>query len=435
MATMSENLIALQTAKANIKTAIESKGQDLTDVPFTQYADKINAIQTGGGESEEVFKSVLEGSVTSIKIPDGVKTLTSHLFYENTNLTSVEFPDGLENIGEYLFYKCSSLGETVSIPDSVTIIGAYAFGNCTNLKYFAFPQSLTEIGARAFYATDLIGELIFPSSVTTIGSYIFASNVNLSSVTIPATFPCDNTTSTGNAFNGCTGLTSVTLEDGLTLIGYGMFMNCTGLTSIVIPNSVTRIGTGAFQGCTGLTSIVIPNSVTEINNNAFYKCTNIIKYDFTTHTSIPALLNKNAFSEINTTCKIYVPDDLYDSWIVATNWSSWSNFIEKASMMENANYKLVETNKENNATVYLSTNSDGQYDFFISRTYSFDEITGTVSQGVVFDHGSISVKGVYYRADNDNGKLYKYVVITKPDTTDTNLEMVADVTTYSVQQV
>ena len=44
MSTIAENLLALQQTKANIKTAIEGKGQDLTNVPFTEYAEKINLI-------------------------------------------------------------------------------------------------------------------------------------------------------------------------------------------------------------------------------------------------------------------------------------------------------------------------------------------------------------------------------------------------------
>lgn len=46
MATISENLEALKTAKTNIKSAIEGKGQDLTNVPFTEYSEKIANIQT-----------------------------------------------------------------------------------------------------------------------------------------------------------------------------------------------------------------------------------------------------------------------------------------------------------------------------------------------------------------------------------------------------
>ena len=41
----------------------------------------------------------------------------------------------------------------------------------------------------------------------------------------------------------------------MTSIGWDAFNGCTGLTSITIPSSVTSIGSSAFNGCTGLTTI------------------------------------------------------------------------------------------------------------------------------------------------------------------------------------
>ena len=75
-----------------------------------------------------------------------------------------------------------------------------------------------------------------------------------------------------NIFNGCDGLTSVTIPDSVTSIEGYAFNNCSGLTSVTIPDSVTNIGKVAFCNCSGLTSVTIGNSVTSIGENAFENC-------------------------------------------------------------------------------------------------------------------------------------------------------------------
>ncbi len=60
-----------------------------------------------------------------------------------------------------------------------------------------------------------------------------------------------------NAFKDCTDLTSVTLPDGLEVIGAGAFSGCTGLTSIKIPDTVVSMGSGVFKGCKDL-EVTVP---------------------------------------------------------------------------------------------------------------------------------------------------------------------------------
>ncbi|MCQ2291445.1 MAG: leucine-rich repeat domain-containing protein, partial [Muribaculaceae bacterium] len=90
-----------------------------------------------------------------------------------------------------------------------------------------------------------------PNSVTTIGYYAFRECSSLTSVTIPNSV----TTIDGWAFGYCSSLTSVTIPNSVTTIGYYAFSGCSSLTSVTIGNSVTTIGNSVFSGCSSLTSV------------------------------------------------------------------------------------------------------------------------------------------------------------------------------------
>jgi hypothetical protein len=91
------------------------------------------------------------------------------------------------------------------------------------------------------------------ASVTTSSSASGAISILSSFVIDSVTY---NVTSiNANAFNGCTGITSVTIPSSITSIGSGAFRHCTGLTSLTIPSSITNISTDAFAKCTALETI------------------------------------------------------------------------------------------------------------------------------------------------------------------------------------
>ena len=110
--------------------------------------------------------------------------------------------------------------------------------------------------------------MTIPEDVTKIEGEAFGGCTNLTSVTIP-----DGVVKIEDrAFRDCKGLTSVTIPEGIIKIGNGVFEGCTGLTGVAIPESVMEIGKSAFKGCTGLTSVTIPERVKKIGKSVFSDC-------------------------------------------------------------------------------------------------------------------------------------------------------------------
>ena len=128
-----------------------------------------------------------------------------------------------------------------------------------------------EIGAYAFWGCSGLTSLTLPSGVTLIGEDAFLGCSGLTSLTLPS----DVTSIGEDAFRGCSGLTSLTLPSGVTSIGNSTFSGCSGLTSLTLPSGVTSIGDSTFEGCSGLTSLTLPSGVTSIGSYAFEGCSGL----------------------------------------------------------------------------------------------------------------------------------------------------------------
>ncbi len=183
---------------------------------FTPTSDGFYATITGytGSASEITIPGVIAGIT--------VTTIRDNAFKENTALTSVSLPDNVKSIGASAFSACTNL-QSINL-NRVTGIGESAFEGCASLQN-ADLTSLKGIGNRTFYQCSSLSTVSF-GSVTSIGEYAFANCSALESVDLI------NIKSIGNsAFDSCGSLNSVYLK-AVKLIDAEAFAHCDSLTDI-----------------------------------------------------------------------------------------------------------------------------------------------------------------------------------------------------------
>ena len=101
--------------------------------------------------------------------------------------------------------------------------------------------------------------------VLEIGEDVFHNCKDLTSIYIP-----NSITKIQNMAFWNSGLSNVTIPDGVTTIGYRAFQDCKDLTSVVFGKNLESIGSSAFAGCTALTSVKVGDDVTYVGADAFW---------------------------------------------------------------------------------------------------------------------------------------------------------------------
>ena len=266
---------------------------------------------------------------SKLKLPPNITTIESYGLSGVETLKKILFPVKCRSLGTFAFHGCVML-ETIDLRSEITKIPQNLFSTCYNLRQVHIPDTVVTIDNYSFQTSGYaLSNVNLPNSLSTVGTSAF-NRLNY----IPFELP-DTITSIGdNAFTDCEGITSVVIPTGVASIGASAFRSCSNLTSFAFGDGIKIIRDSVLAYCSNLQSIYLPNTITTINANAFSYCYSMRKYDFSQFTAIPTLANINVFNNINTQCKIVVPDELYDEWIAATNWATYANYIYKASEVQ-----------------------------------------------------------------------------------------------------
>ena len=162
-------------------------------------------------------------------------------------------------------------------------------------------KTITKIGAWAFKDCTGITSVSVPSGVTVIDTGAFYGCSSLNELTVAAGNKvyrsegnCIISIVTQELMIGCKG--SVIPEKNVKSIANYAFYGCTGLENINIPQNITEIGVSSFEDCVSLTEITFPETLTEIKSSAFERCEALESITFTSkEKSKSAVIGSSAF--------------------------------------------------------------------------------------------------------------------------------------------
>ena len=237
MSTLTNNLNSILSIKADIKSAIEAKGVDMTGISFPGYASKIGEISGGSGWDQ---KSLTEGTNEITNLDNSASFVASYAFAYNMNIQTVNLPYAT-TVSSSAFFYCPSLIQ-VSLP-MCSYIGKYAFWECVSLLQVNLPVC-SKIDAFAFDDCVSLSQISLPMC-SFIGGYVFYSCSSLSQVNLPVCSFIGR-----SAFEWCSSLSIIT-------IGYSGVCSLDGIS--VFDGTKIASGTG---------SIYVPASLVDAYKSA-----------------------------------------------------------------------------------------------------------------------------------------------------------------------
>lgn len=224
---------------------------------------------------------VLDGGKCTgdVVIPEGVTKIHTAAFAWNMSITGVTFPESLEEIGSSAFGSCHHISEIV-LPENLSYIGGYAFDGCESLESVTFPDKLIEFGTNVFGGAEDNSSTPWICNRRKENPLVIVNGtlVDACTCTGDVVIPDDVKAIAAGAFYDSphsSGVTSVTIPDGITKIDSRLFCNCLNLTSVTIPDSVTEIGYAAFYNCWNLGDLQFPDGIESVGEKAFWFCSNV----------------------------------------------------------------------------------------------------------------------------------------------------------------
>lgn len=254
--------------------------------------------------------------------------------------------NGPMNASDFEIIKQMELLQKVDLSSTVmedNILPGGAFyqdrnGNIITLSYLEeviLPNTIKEIGWAAFRSLPALKKVNIPESVERIGNSSFSGCSCLQKIDLSSLSHLIEISNNAFSSSSCVPI-SLKLPDGLEAIGSFAFSN-TGVTSVDFSNtSLYNISDNAFGECPITGALSFPGTLRSIDHSAFASAkVSSIKLK----SPDMVYLSENAFESVDkTTCKVYVPKGLNETYKADKYWSAFKN-IEEFGYLVTTSYK------------------------------------------------------------------------------------------------
>lgn len=182
-----------------------------------------------------------------------------------------------------------------------------------NVKYISIPNTVMSA------YNDVMGfsyaPIVILGAIPTLQNYAKCSITNVKRISLPNTNRMQGSTNVGWTQNTGQSLTRITFCPSAYYFAYQLH----NLKFVGLRLGTTSISNNAFSGCYELQSIIIPSSVTTIGTYAFAYCSSLASIKFL-GTTPPTVSDANAWTDLPTTCTIYVPTGSLTAYTTASNY-------------------------------------------------------------------------------------------------------------------
>lgn len=163
------------------------------------------------------------------------------------------------------------------------------------------PQTITEIKSDAFNGCSNLDSIFVEQ-----GNTIYDSRDNCNAII---------ETKTNTLIVGCK---NTKIPQSVTKIGVNAFRDRSYFTTISIPHTIKEIGASAFQNCEYVEELVLGAWIEKMGENAFAECPRI--YSITCYADIAPTIEANTFADVSSNAELHVPVGavkrykIYDYW-------------------------------------------------------------------------------------------------------------------------